>query len=194
MTLDLQHRRPAPFDAQTHPSNPFDTKKPRSTAAVKVDVRPAPPPQTGRAQPNAAYVVTPRQGMRLCKDAIDKNAVLTAIDCPHRLLLDQIADKWSVLILAALRAGPHRFNELKRRLDGVTQKALTQSLRRLERNGIVSRHVLATSPVAVEYAITPLGETLKAPFEALYDWTILHLTAVEEARARFDGVRSAAEH
>jgi len=121
-----------------------------------------------------------------CGNLLDKDEVITAIDCPHRLLLDQIADKWSVLILAALRAGPHRFNELKRRLDGITQKALTQSLRRLERNGIVSRRVLATSPVAVEYAITPLGETLREPFAALYHWTLQYLPAVDEARARFD--------
>ncbi|WP_347558399.1 helix-turn-helix domain-containing protein [Robbsia sp. KACC 23696] len=125
-----------------------------------------------------------------CRHFLTKDEVITGVDCPHRLLLDQIADKWSVLILAALRAGPHRFNELKRRLDGITQKALTQSLRRLERNGIVSRTVLATSPVAVEYAITPLGETLRDPFAALYHWTIQYLPAVDEARARFDEASS----
>lgn len=112
---------------------------------------------------------------------------LSAADCPSRLLLDQIADKWSVLILAALCDGPLRFNAIKRRLEGITQKALTQSLRRLERNGIVARRVIAASPVAVEYRVTPLGRTLKQPFQALHAWTVDHLPDVEEARQAFDG-------
>jgi DNA-binding HxlR family transcriptional regulator len=113
--------------------------------------------------------------------------VLSTADCPSRLLLDQIADKWSVLILAALCDGPLRFNAIKRRLEGITQKALTQSLRRLERNGIVARRVIAASPVAVEYRVTPLGRTLKQPFQALHAWTVDHLPDVEEARQAFDG-------
>ncbi|NDL64003.1 winged helix-turn-helix transcriptional regulator [Acerihabitans arboris] len=112
--------------------------------------------------------------------------VFSAADCPSRLLLDQIADKWSVLILAALCAEPLRFNVIKRRLDGITQKALTQSLRRLERNGIVARRVITASPIAVEYRITPLGHTLKQPFQALYGWTVDYLPEVERARAAFD--------
>ena len=106
--------------------------------------------------------------------------------CASRLILDQIADKWSVLILAALCDQPMRFNALKRRLEGVTQKALTQSLRRLERNGIVARRVVPVSPVAVEYQITPLGKTLEQPFGALYAWTLGHLAEVEQARLDFD--------
>ncbi|PZP63798.1 MULTISPECIES: winged helix-turn-helix transcriptional regulator [Pseudoxanthomonas] len=112
--------------------------------------------------------------------------VLSAVDCPSRLLLDQIADKWSVLVLAALCRQPLRFNMLKRTLEGITQKALTQTLRRLERNGIVERRVVTASPIAVEYRITALGRTLKAPFEALHAWTREHLPDVEQARAAFD--------
>lgn len=112
--------------------------------------------------------------------------VFSTADCPSRLLLDQIADKWSVLILAVLCAGPLRFNVIKRRLDGITQKALTQSLRRLERNGIVARRVITASPIAVEYQITPLGHSLKQPFQALYQWTVDYLPEVERARAVFD--------
>lgn len=112
--------------------------------------------------------------------------VLSAADCPSRLLLDQIADKWSVLVLAALCRQPLRFNMLKRTLEGITQKALTQTLRRLERNGIIERRVVTVSPIAVEYRITALGRTLKAPFEALYAWTREHLPEVEQARAAFD--------
>lgn len=107
-------------------------------------------------------------------------------ECPHRLLLDQIADKWSVLILSALCEQPLRFNTIKRQLNGITQKALTQSLRRLQRNGIVDRKVITSSPIAVEYHITPLGRTLKEPFSALYNWTISYLPEVEKARQKFD--------
>jgi DNA-binding HxlR family transcriptional regulator len=107
-------------------------------------------------------------------------------DCSSRLLLEQIADKWSVLILAALCPQPLRFNEIRRRLDGITQKALTQALRRLERNGIVARRVIPSSQVAVEYSITRLGRTLEEPFRALYHWTVKHSEQVLQAQQMFD--------
>ncbi|MDK2761302.1 MAG: helix-turn-helix transcriptional regulator [Sphingopyxis sp.] len=103
-----------------------------------------------------------------------------------RLLLDQIADKWSILVLGALCTGPLRFNALKRSLDGVTQASLTQTLRRLERNGIVERMVISTSPIAVEYVITPLGRSLEPLFHSIDDWTRTSLPEVEAARRRFD--------
>ena len=109
-----------------------------------------------------------------------------AVDCPSRILFDQIADKWSMMILTVLDGGPQRFNAIRRRLEGVTQKALTQCLRRLERNGLVSRHVIASSPVAVEYQITQLGRTLQVPFKALYAWTLENMDSVEQARNTFD--------
>ena len=109
-----------------------------------------------------------------------------AVDCPSRLLFDQIADKWSMMILTVLDGGPQRFNQIRRRLEGVTQKALTQCLRRLERNGLVERRVIAASPVAVEYQITPLGRTLQVPFKALYAWTLENMETVEQARSAFD--------
>ncbi len=108
-------------------------------------------------------------------------------DCASRPILDQIADKWSMLILAVLCAGPLRFNAIKRRLEGITQKALTQALRRLERNGLVARRVIPVSPVAVEYSVTPLGRTLEQPFAALYGWTVEHLSDIEQAQREFDG-------
>lgn len=107
-------------------------------------------------------------------------------DCAARSFFDQVANKWSVMILTILAERPTRFNALMRRLEGITHKALTQSLRRLERNGLISRKVLATSPVAVEYAITDLGRTLQAPFGAVYDWAINHLDDIEEAQRRYD--------
>ncbi len=114
-----------------------------------------------------------------------------AADCPSRAVLDQIADKWSVMVLAVLDAGPQRFNAIKRRLEGVTQKALTQCLRRLERNGLVTRRVLPLSPVAVEYEITALGRTLQPPFMALYHWILDHMHEIEAARHAFDGRQTA---
>jgi DNA-binding HxlR family transcriptional regulator len=113
------------------------------------------------------------------------------VDCPSRLLFDQIADKWSMMVLTVLDPGPMRFNAVKRQLEGVTQKALTQCLRRLERNGLVSRRVIPVSPVAVEYEITPLGRSLQQPFKALYAWTLEHLDEVDEAREIFDARGSA---
>ena len=110
-----------------------------------------------------------------------------SVDCPSRLLFDQIADKWSMMVLTVLDDGPLRFNTVKRQLEGVTQKALTQCLRRLERNGLVARHVRPVSPVAVEYELTPLGHTVLPPFQALYRWTMEHLDDVNTARQAFDG-------
>lgn len=90
------------------------------------------------------------------------------------------------MILAVICHEPSRFNAIKRRLEGVTQKALTQALRRLERNGIVARRVRPGSPVAVEYSVTPMGRTLQEPFAALHAWAVDHASQVREAQARFD--------
>ncbi len=112
-----------------------------------------------------------------------------AVDCPSRILFDEVADKWSMMVLTILIAEPARFNELRRRLEGITQRALTACLRRLERNGLVSRRVIQASPIGVEYAVTPLGRSLHQPFKALYGWTVDHLPAVQEARDAFDALR-----
>ena len=109
-----------------------------------------------------------------------------AAACVTRPILDQIADKWSVMILAVICQEPARFNAIKRRLEGVTQKALTQALRRLERNGIVARRVIPGPPVAVEYSITPMGRTLQEPFAALYVWALDHASEIQQAQSAFD--------
>lgn len=126
----------------------------------------------------------------------DELKVITKQDSPSdlmceeqissRLLLDQITDKWSILILSVLCKEPLRFNEIKRKMNGITQKSLTQCLRRLERNGIVSRRVIPSSQVGVEYSITPLGRTLETPFQALFNWTVKYSTAVAHAQSEFD--------
>ncbi|ELY4300286.1 winged helix-turn-helix transcriptional regulator [Cronobacter turicensis] len=103
-----------------------------------------------------------------------------------RPVLEQVANKWSVLILTVLCTQPARFNAIKRRLDPITHKALTEALRRLERNGLVNRRVIASSPVAVEYSITPLGRTLQEPFVALVSWARQHGAAIEQAQVAYD--------
>lgn len=104
-----------------------------------------------------------------------------------RPVLEQIANKWSVLILTVLCSQPARFNAIKRRLAPITHKALTEALRRLERNGLVNRRVIASSPIAVEYSITALGHTLKDPFVVLVAWATEHGQSMERAQARYDG-------
>jgi DNA-binding HxlR family transcriptional regulator len=121
----------------------------------------------------------------VCDIAALREQVISVANCPSRLLLDEIADKWTVLILAALKREPMRFNAIKRSLEGISQKVLTQTLRRLERNGIVARRV-TQAPLSVEYSITPLGHSLDEPFRALYVWTLDNLTDVERARKTFD--------
>jgi DNA-binding HxlR family transcriptional regulator len=108
------------------------------------------------------------------------------IDTPHRELLDQVLDKWSLSVLNELCERPSRFNELRRAIPAVTQKSLTATLRRLERNGIVDRRVVATRPVAVEYRITALGKTLRPPIDTLLAWADKHLPRIEQARRTFD--------
>lgn len=105
-----------------------------------------------------------------------------------RLLLDQIADRWTILVLGAICSadGRMRFNALRREVESISQKTLTQCLRRLERNGLVERHVINGSPPGVEYVITMLGRTLDKPFNALNAWTNDYGAAVRVAQAEFD--------
>lgn len=112
-----------------------------------------------------------------------------AVGAPHRELLDQVLDKWSFAVLEELCDGPQRFNALRRAVPGVTAKSLTATLRRLERNGVVERRVLADRPVTVEYRMTPLGKTLREPVDALLRWTTDHEADVDAARERFDAAR-----
>lgn len=108
------------------------------------------------------------------------------ITATHRELLDQVLDKWSLDVLNELCERPQRFSELRRSIPAVTQKSLSATLRRLERNGIVERVVLSTRPVAVEYRITPLGKTLRPPVDAVLHWAAAHLPSIDAARDRYD--------
>jgi DNA-binding HxlR family transcriptional regulator len=111
-------------------------------------------------------------------------------NCPTRLILDRIADKWTVLVLGFLEREPVRFNELRRRIDGISQKMLAQTLRQLERDGLVTRTAIATVPVTVEYAITPLGLTLSDTVKALTNWAEQHIADVQHAQQRYDKVKA----
>ncbi|WP_120006629.1 winged helix-turn-helix transcriptional regulator [Nesterenkonia muleiensis] len=109
----------------------------------------------------------------------------------HRELLDQVLDKWSLLVLDKLCESPRRFNELRRVIPAVSQKSLTATLRRLERNGMVDRLVISTRPVAVEYRISQLGSTLQELIDALFGWATVHMPQVNRAREAFDDVHDA---
>lgn len=106
--------------------------------------------------------------------------------CPTRQVLDRIGDKWAVLILILLEQEVLRFNELRRRIDSISQKMLSQTLKSLERDGLINRKVFATVPVTVEYSLTPLGRTLAQTVHGLTLWAEAHIGEVEEAQRRYD--------
>src|ERR1700709_165258 len=95
--------------------------------------------------------------------------------CPTRQVLDLIADKWTALVIGALEDEPKRFSQIQRRIDGISQKMLTQTLRSLERDGLVGRKVYADVPPRVVYTLTPLGDTLCAPIAAIRRWAEAHI-------------------
>jgi len=117
---------------------------------------------------------------------------LVAGNCPVRDVIDRVSGKWSSLLLMALGVRPHRFGELKRAVPDISQRMLTQSLRDLQRDGLISRHVFATVPPSVEYRLTPLGESLIPPFMILAGWANANHDAIRAARAAYD-VRESAE-
>lgn len=106
--------------------------------------------------------------------------------CPSRVVLQRIGDKWTPLIVQALKDGALRFSELRVAVGGITPKVLTQTLRTLERDGLVSRTVFAEVPVRVEYRLTPLGESLLGPLDAVRKWAESHAGKILEARDAFD--------
>jgi DNA-binding HxlR family transcriptional regulator len=106
--------------------------------------------------------------------------------CPTRMVLDRIADKWTVLIVGALENKTKRFGELRREIGGVSQKMLTQTLRGLERDGLVTRVVYASVPPKVEYSLTELGRTLVRILEAIREWSEKNIEDVLKARDDYD--------
>ena len=115
-----------------------------------------------------------------------KRGDITSTTCPSRGVLDLIADKWTVLIIHTLNKKTMRHNELARALGDISQKVLTQGLRKLERNGIIARTIYPVVPPRVEYALTPLGRSLIGVLGTLSSWAESHFPQVVSARERFD--------
>ncbi len=135
--------------------------------------------------------MSPRYPQETTTDSSTGFGDLYSADCPCRDVLDLIGSKWSVLVIGRLEEGPLRFGELRRAVPGITQKMLTQTLRRLEEDGMVHRKVLAEMrPPRVEYSLTDLGQTITEPLEAIRDWTEQHLPDVRQARAEFAATSS----
>ena len=111
--------------------------------------------------------------------------------CLAREILDRIGDKWSVYVIAELGEGVRRFSELRRAVDGISQRMLTVTLRALERDGLIARQVYPVIPPRVEYSLTPLGESLLAIVEALISWGDTHRRDVSRARLRYDTATAA---
>ena len=114
-------------------------------------------------------------------------------DCEVRQILDRIADKWSLLVIALLDQRTLRFNELRREIDGISQRMLTVTLRQLERDGLVRRTVYPVVPPRVDYELTPLGRTLHDTIQAFVVWTETHQNEIAAARSRYDAQAAAPE-
>lgn len=120
---------------------------------------------------------------RYCSWAADE---LSTDDCPVRDVLDRIGDKWSTLIAIALSAGPMRFSELQRAVPDISKRMLTETLRELERDGLLTRTVFATKPPSVSYALTPLGKEFLGAIESVIDWAERRHPKIRAARAAYD--------
>lgn len=107
-------------------------------------------------------------------------------DCPVRGVLDRISDKWSMLLVMTLAGAPKRFNQLRREIPDISQKMLTQTLRDLQRDGLVARQVFDTKPPSVEYRLTPLGQSIIVPMGYLIEWASKNHPLIDQARVEFD--------
>ncbi|MFI5897016.1 winged helix-turn-helix transcriptional regulator [Actinoplanes sp. NPDC051513] len=136
-------------------------------------------PRTRRPRPG-----TPGRFLAWLPDG--RPADVYSAPCPSRQVLDRITDKRTALIVGCLSTGPKRYSELRTAIDGVSEKMLTQTLRSLERDGLVARTTYPTVPPKVEYQLTPLGHTLTAPLAAVRDWAERHINEVNNARLRHD--------
>ncbi|MEV6730852.1 helix-turn-helix domain-containing protein [Streptomyces sp. NPDC051364] len=122
--------------------------------------------------------------MKTVVEASGLPADVYSAKCPTRQVLDHISGKWTILVVDALLEGTLRYTDLMRRIEGVSQKMLTQTLRGLEADGFVTRTVYPTIPPRVEYDLTELGRSLAEPITALRHWTETHINEIERARAR----------
>jgi DNA-binding HxlR family transcriptional regulator len=131
------------------------------------------------SSPAAAQLVDAFQSWMAATD-------LSPANCPVRDVIDHLGDKWSTLLLIALAGGPRRFGVLRRTVPDISQRMLTQTLRDLQRDGLVERQVFPTKPPSVEYSLSPLGASLLEPLAGLVTWAERHHADIRAARARFD--------
>jgi DNA-binding HxlR family transcriptional regulator len=124
--------------------------------------------------------MAPARKPKVVPNVLDQN-------CESRQALDRLADKWTCLIVYALLNGPLRHGELRRKIDGISQKMLTQTLRSMEADGLVQRTVIDVIPPHVLYSLTPLGQTLSEPLVAICKWAMDHLHEMQQARERNRG-------
>lgn len=125
--------------------------------------------------------------------AVWQQAAFDPTRCPVRDVLDRIGDRWTMLILIAIAADSRRFGALHRAIPDISRRMLTQSLRTLERDGLITRHVFATTPPGVEYRLSPLGQSVLDPLAALVAWAEARHEDVRQARQRFDTAAPAGE-
>ena len=114
--------------------------------------------------------------------------------CPTREVLARVGDKWSVLVVGMLRDGPQRFSELRRSIEGISQRMLTLTLRGLERDGLVTRTVTPSIPPRVDYELTRLGRTLLQPITALAEWSEANRAAIQASRDKYDAAEIGRAH
>lgn len=120
-----------------------------------------------------------------------KDQGFDASNCPVRDVIDHLGDKWSTLILSLLAPGPQRFGALRRALPDISQRMLTQTLRDLQRDGLIVRTVFPTKPPSVEYGLSELGVSLQGPLNALVAWAVANHDAIRAARGRYDSAEAA---
>ena len=139
--------------------------------------KPIAPQMTPRVTPQVTPQVTPLS--KLMAEYSDPSL------CPVRNVLDQLGDKWSVLIISTLAERPYRFGELRREISDISQRMLTQTLRDLQADGLIERTVFPTTPPSVEYKLSPMGQSFLVPLAAMVDWAFANFPAIRDARAEF---------
>lgn len=137
-------------------------------------------------------MITPTLRDAMHKVMVESRDKVDSSRCPVRDVLNHIGDKWSSLLMVALGSQPHRFGELKRVVPDISQRMLTQTLRDLQRDGLVSRQVFPTRPPAVEYRLTPLGKSMLPPLLGLIEWAAGHHDQIRLARVAYDKVQAEA--
>ncbi|MEC0176781.1 MULTISPECIES: helix-turn-helix domain-containing protein [Paenibacillus] len=123
-----------------------------------------------------------------------KQSDISLSNCGYSKVLDIISNKWSALVIYAMEDGKIRYGEMLRRVEGISKKMLTQTVRKLERDGVVQRHITPTVPLSVEYSLTTLGETLLQPMKELRQWGRENYTQVVEARVKYDSAYTPGSH